>query len=456
MRVQFVAFLVVVTMIIITIPLESQAQSVDSVTYIMGGTPQGKIVGGIVHNISIELDQSASNVTLIAYLEGGFSVSNRTSNYSWSYDSGFWVDNLYDYYMKPESDVFGNTYCFYVAIDSQAKPGTWRWIVEVDGSEEYNTPMLVEAPVAGISMSAPTFYPRIFPYGEGNYNSWNSAEPNNSTNLWTKNIGNVPLDLVISYDNLNSLFSTTNGTGTFLPGEERDHYVEFQAQSWSPRKFTVKGLIHGTPQLVMTPDTISCIVAPQTTYDVVVTVARQGFEIFQMDGVTVQYKKFYPSKYKEELFLDMYLTGNKSVYLSGDTTDLTLNFIRFQEEEHTDPILMSLSDDVEQFVRANITCSESPAENQASILAYADFNLELEDESDTGSFRTTVVVASIPSGGDDPPILEPNVVILIVIIAVFGVIGLVLFRAQRGAEAERRKELEERIRRKKERSRKRR
>ena len=456
MRIQLLAFLLVAVMIVITIPPATEAQSVDSVTYLMGDIPQGRIVGGIVHNITIDLDGSASNVTLIAYAEGGFSVSNYTNNYSWTYDSGTWTDNIYDYYMKEESNIFGNTYCFHVAIDSQAKPGTWRWIVEVDGVEEYNNPMLVVAPKAEITMSAPTFYPRIFPYGEGYYNSWNSEVPVNSSFVRTANTGNVPLDMKIYYDSFNSLFATTNGTGTYLPGENREHYVEFQAQSWSPRKFIVKGFIHGTPQLVMTPDTISFIVALQTSFDVVVTVARQGYEIYQMDGVTVQYKKFYSSKYTEEFFMDMYLTGNKSVYLSGETEDLTLNFMLFQEEEHTDPLLMVLSDDVEQFVRTNITCSVSPAENQASILAYADFNLELEDDTGSGDFRCTVVVASIPDVIDVPPLLEPNVLVLIIIVIVFVAIGLVLFRAQRKTEADNRKDLEDRIRQKKEQSRKRR
>ena len=110
----------------------------------------------------------------------------------------------------------------------------------------------------------------------------------------------------------------------------------------------------------------------------------------------------------------------------------------------------------EIFVRANITCSVSPGEGQASILTYAVFNLELEDESATGGFTSTVVVASIPGGGDETPLLEPNAIVIIVIIAAFAVIGLVLFRAQKKAEAERRKELEDRIRQKKQQSRKRR
>jgi len=455
MRIRFVAFLLVVAMIVITIPSSTEAQAVDSVTYLMGGIPQGRIVGGIVHNITIALTQPAANVTLNAYQDGGFTASNYTTNYSWTYESGTWTDNLYNYYIKNESGAYGNTFCFFVAIDTNANPGTWRWIVEVDGVEEYNIPVLVETPVAGISMSSPTFYPRIFPYNTGHYNSWNSEEPDNSTSLWTKNIGNVPLDLLISYNQLNSLFETSNGTGTFFPGEERIHYVEFQAQSWSPRRFTVKGLIHGTPQLVMTPDTISCIVAPQTTYDVVVTVARQGYDIYQMDGVTVQYKKYYASKYKDSLNLDMYLTGNVSVTLSGEAESLTMNGLNYLGELHTEPIALDLTDLEELHVVANVTCSESPAEGQASILTYANFDI-VNERSATGRFTSTVVVASIPPIIEPPPILEANMVVVMIIIVVLVIIGLVLFRAQKSAEVERRKELEDRIRQKKDRARKRR
>lgn len=449
MRIQFVAFLLVVAMLLITIPPGTEAQVLDSVTYLMGGIPQGKIVGGIVHNVTILLTQPATNITIRAYLDGGFSASNYTTNYSWTYDSGTWTDNLYDYYIKPESNVFGNTYCFHIAVDSTVFPGTWRWIVDVDGTEEYNLPVLVETPVAGIEMSSPTFYPSIFPYGEGYYNSSYSEGVNNSKSVRTQNIGNVPLDLTINYERLNGLFETSNCTGTFYPGEMRYHVVEFQAQSWSPRKFTVKGLIKGVPQLVMTPDTIACILAAQTTYDVIVTVARQGYAVYQMEGVTVQYKEFYTSSYKEDLTLDMYLSGNRSVYLSGDMDRLTMNFIEFEDEEYTEPLLLELTEEGRELhVQVNITCSESPLINQASILTYANFDLELEYNSAMGRFGSTVVVAA-SSGAAGPTILEANFWVILVLIGVFVGIGVVLFMARKKVEIEKREELEERIRQKK-------
>ena len=456
MHTRLMALLLVVTMLMITLPPVSEAQVLDSVTYFMGSIRQdNSIVAGIVHNITISLNQPAATITLKAYLDSGFSVSNFTNNYSWTYASGTWTDDLYDYYIKDASTHYGNNYCFHVAVDSTSTPGTWRWIVMVDGAVEYEQTRQVEEPVAGISMSSPTFYPWVFPYGTGYYNSWNFASPGNSTNLKTRNIGNVPLDLTITYDRLNGLFQTTNSTGTFFPGEERTHYVEFQAQSWSPRKFTVKGLIHGEPQLVMTPNTISCIIAPQTTYDVVVTVARQGYDIYQMEGVTVQYKKFYTSKYKDDFTLDMYLTGNRSVYLDGDMDGLEMNFMEFQNETYTEPLLLALTDNTESHVLVNITCSRSPLENQASILTYANFDLELEYNSATGRFTSTVVVASIPDVVT-PTILEANIVVILVLVAVFIIIGIVLFMAHRKTELERRRELEERIRQKKENSRRKR
>ncbi len=455
MRIQFMAFLLVAAMLLITIPLGTEAQVIDSVTYLMGDIPQGKIVGGIVHNITIQLTQPAVNVTLRAYLDGGFTASNYSTNYSWTYDSGVWTDNLHDFFLKPESNIYGNYYCFHISLHRDAYPGTWRWIVDVDGVEEYNMPMLVVIPNAGIEMSAPTFYPDIYPYGEGYYNSSYSEGVNNSKRVRTTNIGNVPLDLTITYSNLNGLFKTSNCTEIFLPGEVRYHFVEFQAQSWSPRKFTVKGLIEGVPQLEMTPDTISCIVAPRTTFDVVVTVARQGYEVYQMEGVTVQYKEFYTSKFKDDLTLDMYLSGNRSVYLSGDMDRLTMNFMEFQEEQYTEPLLMELSDDFELHVLVNITCSDPPSENQASILAHAYFDLELEYNSAMGRFGSTVVVASIPYV-EEVPILEANLLVILVLVGVFAGIGFILFMARRKAEIDRRDELEERIRQKKDDSRRKR
>jgi len=422
----------------------------------MGGLEKTTIVAGIMHNITISLSQASVNLTLKAYFAGSFTIANNTNNYSWSYSSGVWTDDLYGYYLKNESAKFGDVYCFNIALDSTATPGNWHYVTIVDGLEVSNSLIQVEMPVAGISMSSPTFYFHVVPYGTGYISSWKSDEPVNSTFLTTKNIGNVPLTFSITYETMNSLFVTSNSTGTYYPTksneEGRTHYISFQAQSWSPRQFTVKGKVHGEPQLIMTPNTVTTIVAAQTTFDVVVTVARPGYQIYQMDGVTVQYKSFYSSAYKQKISLDMYLTGNKSVYLNQDMQNLTFNNYYNMAQESSDDILFVLREDLEQQVMVNITCSSAPPWKQPSMITYANFNLNLADNTGTGRFTSNIVVSAAAEEENKFPV-STNVFVVIILVIVFVAIAAFMFRAYRKTEGEKRKELEDKIRKKKDRAR---
>jgi cbb3-type cytochrome oxidase subunit 3 len=455
MRCKFVSLLIVLILVSLALPLGSEAQVVTSaMTITMGGLQHTTIVAGIIHNITLSISQASANVTLRAYFSGSIIIANNTNNYSWSYSSGVWADDLYGYYIKNESARYGTAYCFNIALDSTAWVGNWRFVTIVNGTEVSNNIIMVERPVAGLSMSAPTFYFQVVPYGTGFISSWKSNDVVNSSSLSTKNIGNVPMTFRITYETMNSLFTTTNSTGTSNPEEQRTHFISFQAQSWSPRKFTVKGKVNGEPQLLMTPNTVTTIVAAQTTFDVVVTVARPGYQIYQMDGVTVQYKSFYSSAYKQKLSLDMYLTGNKSVYLSQDVKNLTFNnYYNQVTQETTDDILFALRDDVEQQVVVNITCSSAPPWKQPSMITYANFNLSLSDNTGTGRFTSNVVVSSVPEENNEFPV-PMNVFVIVILVIVFVAIALFMFRAYRKTEEEKRKELEEKIRRKKERARK--
>ena len=453
MRGKFVSLLIVMVMVSLPMQMFSEAQVSSTMNITMGGQQKSDIVAGIIHNVTITLNQATANLSLKAHLSSSFTVSNRTNNYSWSCVSDVWADNLYAYYIKSESGRYGSVYCFHIALDSTSATGTWLFTTYSDGIAISNQQIQVVAPVAGISMSAPRFYFQAFPYGTGFISSWKPDDIANSSSLTTKNIGNVPLNFQISYDSMNSLFATSNSTGTYNPSEERTHFVSFQAQSWSPRQFTVKGMVHGEPQLLMTPDTVSTIVAAQTTFDVVVTVARPGYNVYQMDGVTVQYKTFYSSAYRRTMAIDMFLTGNKSVYLGHDMENLTFNSFLNQGVKSSDDLLLVLQDNLEQQVIVNFTCSVAPPWKQPSMIAYANFDLRHADGTGTGRFTSNVVV-SASAEAESEFTVATSVIVIIILIAVFIAIGMFLLRAYKKTEEDKRNELEEKIRRKKEKAKK--
>jgi len=121
---------------------------------------------------------------------------------------------------------------------------------------------------------------------------------------------------------------------------------------------------------------------------------------------------------------------------------LTLNNMFSQGNQYADSLLLNLTDETEAYVQANVTCSVPPGENQASILAYANFDLELLDQTDSGRFTSTVVVASVPNSQNTDSPLQANLMVLGIIVAIFTIVGLVLYRVHKLVEEERRGELE--------------
>jgi len=419
----------------------------------MAGTPKTNIVAGIVHNLTVRMDQQWNTLTLTAKTMGAVAQANYTNNYSWTYSSGSWTDDLYGYYISADSSRFGSDFCFHVSVDSTSVTGWWVFNVYANGIWQASQQYQVITPVTGISMSSPRFYFEVIPYTSEIISSWLTTDIVNSSCVSTKNSGNVPTTLTITFDTMGSLFSATNSTGTYYPGEERSHYISFQAPAWSPREFTVKGRVHCEPQLLLTPNIVSTLVAPETVFDVVVKVARPGYNIFQMDGVVIQYKSYFSMVYRQTFSIDMYLTGNRSIYLGQDMDNLTFNHFVRQGEITEDEILMDLSESAEQQIIANITCSVAPPRLEYSLMTHAYFDIRPADGGSAGRVTSNVVVSPSGSSGDSGS-LTMNIFVLVVLVVIFAAVGFFMMRAYRKTEEQKRRELEDKIRRKKEKVRK--
>jgi len=451
---------VLIVLLLASLPVQtlSEAQQMTSaMTITRYGTVSSTIVAGIIHNITITLSQPSDNLTLRASPSLGFVKGNFTNNYSWSYSSGLWADDLYGYYIKNGSARYENSYCFNIAVDASCVFGNWNFVVLVDDVIVGTHVKQVEVARSSLTMSAPKFYFNLMPYGTGYISSWKPDNVSQSESLSTSNSGNVALTIRFTFESMQTYgtsisFGATNSTGTSLPGAARTHYIDFQAQQWSPREFTVKGYVSGEPQLLVTPNTVSTNTTVRQTFDIVVTVARPGYSIFQMDNVVVQYKKFYNAPYKESLSLDMYLTGNKSVYMGNEMMNLKFNHFQYMGNTTKEDLLLVLKDDVEFNVIANITCSTPPP-----TLSLANFTFKLADNTATGKLTTNVIVktSSITEKENELPV-SASMLIIAILVIVFVIIGLLLFRVYAKTKEERRRELEDRIRKKKEKAKKRR
>lgn len=454
---KFMAILISSFFIVSVLPGFSQAQVIDDVQIKMAGEVLRQrdgmdiMVGGVLHNLTIQLNAPADNITIKAYSSVPVSptppIGNISNIYHWSYSNSTWNDHLYTDFINPDlSTIYGNSYSFFLGTVANATPGQWVLSILVDGTEEWNETFILEEPRSGIAFSGPNFYFNIAPYITGFIDSWAPDDPRNSSYFTTTNSGNVPMDFTISYDDYDSLFTTTNSTGISHVQEERIHHIQFQAEKWSPREFTVKGRVHGEPKMLVTPAMISFILAPESAFNVIVKVARPGYDIFQMNGLVVQYKSRIVANYNDELELDMYLTGTKDSHLSLNLTKLTLVELFSEGVEVSQPVYVQVMNDTEVQVIAKINCSYAPPRGQPSMLTYAKFIAETDDFSTTGDFTTTIVVkAKTFLEPDDDIGLGPLnlAAIILIVIGMVSLFTLMVYSDRKTKAAQKEKEEKE-------------
>ncbi len=358
-----------------------------------GGYPI--IVAGIWHNLDFSLPSTSNNVTVFLY-EGSAlpTVKNETNFYQFHYDGSTWEDLEYSDYISPTNcALLGSLYSFYIGLHATAVEGSWTLEIFSNGVEEHSSIVLVEMPRAGISFSGPSFYFDIEPYQSISLSTYDPADSSGSSYFTTSNTGNIPMEFEFTYDIYDNLLSTSNSTGIRHLGEQSRHYIDLQAQAWSPREFTIKGIITGEPNMLVTPETTAYILSPTASFNIILKVARPDFEIFQMDGLVVQYKSMVMAEHNDEVDLDLYVTGTNDSHLSVSTTDLTLIKIFKNDVETLErPVYVSFSEDVETHLLVTIECSESPSENQVSMMAYVHYKAETDDTQIVGFFNTSMVV----------------------------------------------------------------
>ncbi len=503
------------------VPTFAEAQVVDSVDIRIPGRDQGgmKIVAGVLHNLSVELNSPVNSVDIYAHsvenldyqiinvteslvgviddttysgnlkfkdivgeavlesngnlipateytitnetgqisilpstyialnLDQGLNISystlrNMTNYYHWSYNNSVWTDNLgLDLINTGLSEIYGNTYCFYIGMIGNATPGHWSLSIITDGQTDqaWDGTLQVEAPVSGIAFSGPNFYFNVPPFETDSINTYVPDNPRNTTYFTTTNSGNVPMDFQITYDDFNDRFSTTNSTGVTYPFEKRTHHISFQADAWSPREFKVKGRIHGEPKMLVNPSMISFILAPESAFNVIVTVARPGFEIFQMPGLVVQYNERILANYNDELALDLYITGTKNSHLSTEGDKLTLLNIQQDGIIMSQPVYIQVSEETETHLIVNVNCSIAPPRGKLSMMAYVNFVAETDDFVSSGNFTTTIVVKakSFLEEEEDTGLGSMNILAIILIIAGIALAFLSMAYYKRKEEKER-------------------
>jgi hypothetical protein len=385
------------------------------------------IVAGVLHYINVSVDAAHSNVTIVCHPGTTVpTVQNDTNYYSWAWRNGVWSDAKYGTYINLSQCSVGanNIYKFAVGMAASASNGIWNLTIFVDGVVDWAGDVAIEAPNAGFSLSRPDFFFTVSPFRTQSVSSYDPT--NQSFYVRSNNMGNVPLKWQFSFNPLGSYFTISNDSTVSHPGEQRLHYIGFNAPSWSPRELKVKGTIKGEPTYFTSAATVALVPAFEQEFSISVNVQRSGYTLLDFGKVTVQYVKNVPLlKFGNSTTIDAYFTGEGSATLALEEDNITITSATL-DDVTVDPasIVMTLSNTTERHLRITLKAEKA---SQTAFTARIIYKLGWSDGGAAREelFSTAVTVDKVPTGYKEP--VNINWLAIIAIIAV--VVVLVGFMA---------------------------
>lgn len=388
---------------------------------IVNATGVPVIIAGVIHAIDIATDIPASNVTIVGF-KGATppAAQNDTNYYSWACVNGAFSDVEYGMYLNSSSSApSSTTYNFRVGMSASAEPGAWNLSVYLDGVLDHAGDVEVRSPDAGFALSRPDFYFSVTPFQAASVSSY--SQNNQSFHVRSNNAGNVPLILEFRFEPLGQYFTITNDSTVFHVGEMRYHYIGFDAPSWSPREFTVKGTVRGEPQYLITPATVALVPAFEQEFDITVRVQRTGYTLLDFGTVAVQYVKNVPLlEFDASTSVDAYFTGQGTVTLSLEEDNITITSATV-DDVGVDPanIVMTLSNTTERHLRITV---KAELARQAAFTAHIVYRLTWSDAAGAHDeyFETSITVNRVPANYTEPT--DINWMAIIAIVSVVAVL----------------------------------
>ena len=348
---------------------------------INASTRNPAMVGGVYHNLSVNVGHAFSSVNV--------SLSRGGTAFYYLYSEGNWTAPVGNESLLDIGHCYAGTTAalFVMGVPLGSSIGNWTLSVDVDGSPFYSGFITVEVPYAHFSMSTPDFVFRVDPFtNEVLYPTVDTYK------VRLVNPGNVPLEIHPDFESFDNMFSITNATGIFIPLEQRELHLSFTVPSWSPRIIKTHVSVVGTPLFIIPskPGTANINSSYKQTFDVEIDVVRQGYELLDLGNVTVQYKKTLYADYNTDIGLDLFFTGVKDITLDVSTESIRLDKITLENATVSAPVSLSLTNTSERHMHLSLNTS-SP-----QITAFVEYHLETTDSTVSRNFHTEIVVGPRP------------------------------------------------------------
>ena len=409
----------------------SQSSSLTKITInIPGELPQynetgvQKWISGIWHYVNITLNSNIQKLTLVLYKGSNIPVTHDITNYyEWEYDNGNWVDIEYgEYIVKNKCSHENSFYSFYIGINKDAivnnmSSETWNLnILDENGQIIETVNIVVEKYRLGIASRSPEIEFYVNPFTTINLTS--------SHPFGIENIGNVPLNISVTYGSFSDKFSTTNFTRYLHVNQTTWHYLIFHVKNLPPGKKKITGYVDGSipSEYIIPVGATAELFASVRISEPYVTllVGHSGYELYESPTkeITFQYMETLNMKYNEIRNITVYLYGNATVSMKIWTENITLlNIFSGNKTIGDQPFSINVTDTSEYQVIIQVKAS---IEN---ITAYLHYKITVENETKT--FVTRINVSPKPPEVEKP--YDKTLITAIVIISIMIVVGYSIY-----------------------------
>ncbi len=409
MRLGATAVLAAVLTGIVSLAATATAESVEISLHVAGENPlfnslgHPVLVAGIWHDLTVTLPSATLTSLSLEASARGASVQDMTSYYRWerAEANDSWSEPLYDTFIAPSlSSSTASETVFRLGVDSSALVGTWDLRIVQDGDLLALETLEVREPVVSLGISVADFTFRVEPFQAADVSSEDLAQY-----LRILNEGNVPLNLDVSFDILQSRLEVANPVDVAHISEDVRYYLRLDLDPRPPQVIAVEGVAHvNSLHIIPSPGAAQIIPSFESPFDVTVIVGRTGYQVETLGDVIFQTLQELRADHNALVTWQVFLTGSQEVSLDITAEGATLVDVLRGEESLTPPVVLSPTPSAELALTLQVKT------NVPDTRAEITFTLRLLGTQDERTFVTTIVVgpegprpdSSHPTSGSSP------------------------------------------------------
>ncbi len=412
-------------------PVSVAADAIISISMIHGeqqtrfNTPV--LVSGVWHYVNITLDKNIERVSLRLY-KGILippTAKNETNYYEWSYDesdAAIWSDQSgYGIeYLQPGLCQKTNTMVSFCVGTMDFMPNivdyyeNWTMEISSDGTTIHSTPIVVEKPKTGVSLSKPsTIIFHVDPF------TIMDAVGDNFFKIG--NIGNLPLFVEFDTERYPDV-EMNDMNRIFLPDGVITHYVTIHSQSWPPgfKNIDIQ-LIGSYPQEYFVDTNATVTLYTSFIIDVpqlVIYVGHSNYKIeeIQGTGITFQYVEKLTMYEGEIRDVTAYVSGNGAVTAEiwADEKNISAQNLYDNGVETHSPLSFTSTNTTERIIRITV---RALSEGTTGVLTY-----QITGNGVTKTYTTQIDIGPPQSGSEE----NTGFSLSIMQLAIIGIVLLVV------------------------------